>query len=64
MPKAHCPGCDAVVGVDRPRMGATVRCRECGIELEVVSTHPFEVDFPLDYGGGWDDEEWDDEEER
>jgi len=34
--------------VDNPREGATVTCRECGTELEIISTNPFEVDFPID----------------
>ena len=59
MPKTYCPNCDAVISVDSPREGATVTCRECGTELEIISTNPFEVDFPLDF-----DEDWDDEEEK
>lgn len=48
MPKTYCPDCDAVISVDNPREGATVTCRECGTELEIISTNPFEVDFPID----------------
>jgi lysine biosynthesis protein LysW len=58
MPEAYCPSCDAAITVEKPRIGATVRCRECDTELEIISASPFEVDFPLDY-----DEEWEDEEE-
>ena len=58
MAKAYCPNCDAAVIKDNPRVGAMISCRECGTELEIISTNPFEVDFPLDYG---DDEEWDDD---
>jgi len=57
MAKAYCPNCDAAVIKDNPRVGAMITCRECDTELEIISTNPFEVDFPLDY----DDEEWDDE---
>jgi lysine biosynthesis protein LysW len=60
MPLTYCPSCDALIGVDKPRMGAIFKCRECGAELEVVSTHPFEIYFPFDES--WDDErddEWD-----
>jgi lysine biosynthesis protein LysW len=57
--KTYCPNCDAVVSVDKPKMGAMVRCRECDMQLEVISLSPFELDFPLDY-----EEEWDDDEEE
>jgi lysine biosynthesis protein LysW len=57
--KTYCPNCDAVVSVDKPKMGALVRCRECDMQLEVISLSPFELDFPLDY-----EEEWDDDEEE
>lgn len=57
MPGAYCPNCDADIAVKKPRIGATVRCRECDAELEIISASPFEVDFPLDYGEEWEDEE-------
>lgn len=60
MPKTYCPECDAIIGRDKPREGAMVTCRECGTELEIISTHPFEVDYPLDYEWGDEEyEEWD-----
>lgn len=62
MPKTYCPNCDAVITADHPRVGAMIKCRECDMELEVISTNPFEADFPLEYDGDWDDEEeWDEE---
>jgi len=33
-----------------------ITCRQCGQELEIISTRPFEVDFPLDYDEDWDDD--------
>jgi alpha-aminoadipate carrier protein LysW len=54
MPKTYCPECDTVISVNNPREGATIRCPECGEELEIVSADPFEVDFPLD--DDWDDD--------
>jgi lysine biosynthesis protein LysW len=62
MAKTYCPGCDAVISVERPKRGAMVTCRECETKLEIISTQPFEVDFPLDY---YDDSEddWEDEDE-
>jgi lysine biosynthesis protein LysW len=62
MAKTYCPACDAVINVDNPCEGAMIKCPECGMELETISTNPFEVDFPLDYGEDWDDEEEEDEE--
>jgi len=62
MPKTYCPACDAVVSVDNPRMGGLVTCRECGAKLEVISTSPFEVDFPLEEDEWeWEEDEWEDE---
>jgi alpha-aminoadipate carrier protein LysW len=56
MPKTYCPECDAVISMDHPREGAMIKCPECGEELEIISTDPFEVDFPFD-------EDWEDEGE-
>jgi lysine biosynthesis protein LysW len=56
MPKTYCPNCDAVISVESPREGASITCRECGTELEVISVSPFEVDYPLDYDEDWDDD--------
>jgi lysine biosynthesis protein LysW len=62
MSKAYCPNCDAAVIRDNPRVGTMITCRDCDIELEIISTKPFEVDFSLDYDE-WD-EDWDNEEEQ
>ncbi len=59
MAKTYCPSCDAIISKDDPREGAMITCRECGTELEIISTDPFEVDFPLDYD--YDEEDWDEE---
>ena len=56
MPSTYCPNCDEVITVNRPQAGSTVRCRECDTDLEVISTNPFEVDFPVDYEEDWDDD--------
>ena len=61
MTKTSCPNCDSVISVNKPRMGAMITCAECGQELEIISTSPFEVDFPLD--DDWDYEyEYEDDE--
>lgn len=57
MPKTYCPDCDAVIRLDNPRAGASITCRGCGTELEIISTDPFEVDFPLEDDDLWDEEE-------
>ena len=61
MAKTYCITCDAEIVVQYPRMGAKLTCPECGEELEVISTDPFDVDYP--YDDDWDDD-WDDEDEE
>ena len=61
MPKTYCPDCEAVISVGDPREGAMITCRECGTKLEIISTNPFEVDYPLDYDEDWGDDDWEDE---
>jgi alpha-aminoadipate carrier protein LysW len=56
MPKVYCPECDVVISIDNPRDGARIKCPECGVELEIVSSDPFEVDFL--YGDDSDDEDY------
>jgi lysine biosynthesis protein LysW len=64
MPRTYCPSCDAVISVDKPRLGATVSCPECGVELEVISASPFELDFPFDdeWDDEWEEEDWEEED--
>ncbi|NLE44860.1 MAG: hypothetical protein GX620_09080 [Chloroflexi bacterium] len=64
MAKTYCPECDAVITVDKPADGALITCPECGIDLEIVSAEPFEVDYP--YDDDWDDDaddDWDDDDD-
>ena len=65
MSSTYCPNCDTVFSVNNPQMGAMIRCRECGQELEIISADPLEVDFPLE---DWKDDEgeedkWEDDRE-
>lgn len=63
MARTYCITCDAEIVMDDPRLGMKFQCPECGDQLEVVSTDPFDVDYPYD---DWDDdwdEDWDDEDE-
>ena len=59
MSKTHCPNCDATIAMDKPREGEIITCPKCAIELEIIRTDPFVVDFTLD----WQAEEWEQEEE-
>ena len=49
MPKTHCPNCDSIIKANKLREGAILDCPECGVELEVISVDPFEVDFTDDW---------------
>ena len=56
MANVFCPECDAVIKIAIPREGAQIKCPVCGVELEVVSIYPLEVDFADD--GDWSDENY------
>ncbi len=64
----HCPECEAMVDVDEDEVeeGEVVSCPECGVDLEVVSTNPLELNL-LDEDEDEEEEEGDltyDEEEE
>ena len=42
---ALCPECEATIDIedDEVEEGQTLDCPECGVELEVVSTNPVEL---------------------
>lgn len=52
---ALCPECDATIDIedDEVEEGQTLDCPECGVELEVVSTNPVELNAIMEE----DDEE-------
>ena len=56
MPKTRCPNCDSTIKVAKPREGAVITCPGCGVELEIVSSDPFEVDFTQDWQDKWEEE--------
>jgi alpha-aminoadipate carrier protein LysW len=63
---ANCPECDALLEVDEEEVeeGDVISCGDCGIELEVVTQSPLEVervDEDEDEAAADDDD--DDEEE-
>ena len=61
MAEAYCSNCGATISVSvAPPVGTHVRCLECHWKLEVISTDPFDVDFPYDY---WRDEDEDGDED-
>jgi alpha-aminoadipate carrier protein LysW len=67
MPRGFCPDCDAMITVGREvRVGTRLDCPQCGVELEVLSLSPFELDYAdfEDWEGDEEegDEEWEDEE--
>ncbi len=57
MPKTRCPNCDTLIKVDKPHEGAMITCPGCGVELEIVGTDPFVVDFTEDWQEEWEEEE-------
>lgn len=42
----NCPECEALLDIEEDDVeeGDVVNCPECGLELEVVHTHPLEVE--------------------
>ena len=69
MPTAPCPDCDAAVVVgSQLNLGDRLLCPGCGVELEVLSLRPFEMEY-ADFEDSDDefeyedlDDEWDDDE--
>jgi len=63
---AQCPECDGLVTVDRrAKLGDSLECPECGTMLEVISLHPLELDYALDYEDWeeeWEEEDWEEED--
>lgn len=63
---AQCPECDAELEGDLFELeeGEVVECPECGVDLEVVSTTPLELepveldDEDLDDFEAYEEEEW------
>ncbi|HAJ37563.1 MAG TPA: hypothetical protein DCL15_17990 [Chloroflexi bacterium] len=53
---ALCVECDAELNIGgRVRLGQRIICPNCGVQLEVISTHPIEVDIAYDESEEWDD---------
>ena len=58
---AHCPECEAFLDLDMDEIeeGQLVSCPECGIDLEVITTNPLELDL-----ADGDDMDMDEDEEE
>jgi lysine biosynthesis protein LysW len=70
MLRVECPDCGEIVELSESiRVGRRVVCAECGVELEVLSLYPLEVDYVLedDWEEDWEEdecsEEYDEEED-
>ncbi len=60
----HCPDCEALVDIEQDEVeeGQILSCPECGVDLEVISTNPLEVELVEEEE--LDEKEEDDEEEE
>jgi lysine biosynthesis protein LysW len=54
--KTRCLNCDTVIKMEQPREGAVIVCPGCSVELEIISSDPFEVDFTDDWQSEWEEE--------
>lgn len=52
MAKACCPECGVDIVRSNPRVGDTITCPECDVELKIIGDVSFEVDYPPD--DDWD----------
>lgn len=41
---ASCVECEAEFDVDEPQMGEIVSCPECGLDMEIISVRPLELE--------------------
>lgn len=62
---AHCPECEALLDLelDDVEEGQLVSCPECGVDLEVVTTNPLELDLADDEDSDTDDDDEAEEDE-
>ena len=55
MAKTRCINCGSIISLDKPREGSIITCSACGVELEVIRTDPFTVDFIEDWEEDWEE---------
>jgi lysine biosynthesis protein LysW len=61
MARVYCLDCDEkIVLYPHPRLGQKLVCPHCGVDLEVISVDPLELDWVHDwaYEGDGDEEDW------
>lgn len=55
MAHSYCPDCDERISFNpHARMGQKLSCPHCGVDLEVISVDPVELDWAYDWS--WDDD--------
>jgi alpha-aminoadipate carrier protein LysW len=57
---ALCPECEAAIDIEEDEIeeGQTLDCPECGVELEVISTHPVELNAITEEEDEEEEESW------
>ena len=45
MATAHCPECDAEINLEGVILGEIIVCSDCGVDLEVTSLNPPQVEL-------------------
>jgi len=66
MATAYCPDCGRAIRIGgEPKVGVRLECPSCHAELEIVESHPIELDWTIS-SASWDDDEddWEEEEEE
>lgn len=54
MPKVRCTECDAKIRIDEDAVeGEILQCPECGVELELLSIDPPQVDLAPEVEEDW-----------
>jgi len=51
--QALCPECEATLTLSNPLPGEIVPCRDCGVDLEVVSVEPLRLDLAPEVEEDW-----------
>lgn len=62
---AKCPDCGALIDIeeDEVEQGEIISCPDCAVDLEIVNTHPLELDVLEEEDEEEGDEESEDEED-
>lgn len=51
--QTHCPECDAELTLVNPMQGEIVPCSDCGVDLEVISIQPFQLELAPEVEEDW-----------